>query len=133
MQEETSKDDVLVCELGENYYEMVASQRECEVKRKLNEVAFDLCYQNEITERAKQDFLRQHEALVTLRTRFALLDRELAKLDGRHKQIEPRDRVAKRERKVKRKQKARVSASQLKDLLSPEQKKALVEELMKGL
>jgi hypothetical protein len=115
------------------YYEQLVCQQRKELVESLHTVGFALAYQIRITEEAKQNYLRYHESLTSLKRDYEALDRSLAQLDGRHKQCKPAAEVERQRRKDNpRAAKRSLTPAQYLSCLSREQKAELVKELMKG-
>ena len=110
---------------GNYYYEMLTCQQIHEVIRELNLVELALCHQNRLVEDLTQKLLKAKEIQNLLRHDHENLDRELARLDGRHKQCECPQKILERKRKKRQKEKSR----DLTQLLTPEQKQELLKAL----
>ena len=110
---------------GEFYYELLACQQIHEVTKELNMVELALCHQNRLVEDLFQALMKAKEVQSNLKHDHENLDRELARLDGRHTQCECPQKILGRERKKRQKEKSR----DLTQLLTPEQKKELLKAL----
>ena len=110
---------------GDMYYDLLTCQKIHDLTNDLNLIELSLCYQNRHVLDLEQKLAKAYEIQTNLRSSHENLDRELAKLDGRHVQCENPECLLREKRRKKQKEKS----NDLTKLLTKKQKQELLKAL----